>query len=50
MYIIQNKNDEELYWSNQWGWCDIDEADRFSEDEKNTLNLPLEGKWRKCGN
>jgi hypothetical protein len=37
---------EYLLWSNEQGW--VDEGyppDVFSEEERRTLNLPLEGRW-----
>jgi hypothetical protein len=49
-WIIQkiekvSKYQKKLYWSNEWGWTTKRFADKFSDKEKNTLNLPLEGKW-----
>ena len=38
--------ESKAYWSNKHGWVDISNADVFSEEEKNDLNLPLESKWR----
>lgn len=38
---IQNKTD---FWSNTDGWVEGD-ATVFSEDERNTLNLPVDGEW-----
>jgi hypothetical protein len=43
-WIIQNKNDSELAWSNSWGWCS-DSYETFSDTEKETLSLPIEGEW-----
>ncbi len=45
-YIIENHRvlrgeEEKLFWSNTHGWTDVDSADIFSEEEKNTLRLPL---------
>jgi len=34
-----------LYWNNQWGWVNQSEADFFSEEEKNTFNLPMNSYW-----
>ena len=50
MYIIWNFL--EGFWSNNNGWVeDIDGADIFNEEEKNTLNLPIDGRWvRKIDN
>ena len=44
-WIIVNRNDETLCWSNQHGWTD-ELYDTFSDEERETLNLPLEGEWR----
>jgi hypothetical protein len=43
-WIIQNKNDSDLAWSNSWGWCE-DDFDTFSDEEKQSFNLPIEGRW-----
>lgn len=44
-YVIRNVNDAGLAWSNTFGWVDNDTYDVFSEAEKATLNLPIEGRW-----
>jgi len=47
-YVIYSKK-EDGYWSNEHGW--MDEVDKeiedmiFTEKEKQTLNLPVEGQW-----
>lgn len=49
IYCIRNKKCD--YWSNDFGWMELyDEAEEFpisifTEEEKNTLNLPIEGFW-----
>jgi hypothetical protein len=49
IYCIRNKQGD--YWSNDFGWMELyDEAEEFpisifTEEEKNTLNLPIEGFW-----
>lgn len=43
--IIRNVNDDDLYWNNAIGWVDAGSADQFSDQEREELNLPLEGKW-----
>lgn len=45
MYLIQNKKTK-LYWSNEFGWCNLSAADRFTGEEKTKLNLPMEGEWK----
>lgn len=50
-YIIRNKNNRDMYWSNEWGWIEFTEDDDefvcsiFSEKEKEKFNLPINGKW-----
>ncbi len=44
-YVIENENDPTLLWSNVHGWVDCDDFDVFTFEEKETLNLPIEGKW-----
>lgn len=47
-YKIRNKNTDSgvpLFWSNLFGWGDFRGATVFSEQEKQRLNLPLEGEW-----
>jgi hypothetical protein len=36
---------EGLYWSNSDGWVDKISADKFTDHEKATLNLPIGGMW-----
>lgn len=36
---------DEAYWSNAMGWVDLDSADRFTEAETKTVDLPMEGFW-----
>lgn len=36
---------ESEYWSNEDGWGFKSTATVFTEEEKNTLNLPMEGEW-----
>ena len=38
--------DEELAWSNTWGWASED-YDTFTDEERNTLNLPMGGHWER---
>jgi len=45
MYVIRNKNDLSLAWSNEFGWVDDGGYDLFTESEKEKLNLPIEGVW-----
>jgi hypothetical protein len=47
--ICEPKDDEDrfqwLFWSNDNGWGDYESATRFTEDERQTLTLPLGGEW-----
>jgi len=37
--------EEQLYWSNDDGWVDADSATVFTQEERDTLNLPMSGVW-----
>ncbi len=45
MFIIGNKKDPTIFWSNEFGWTGADEADTFTKVDQSRLNLPLEGYW-----
>lgn len=32
---------EDGFWSNELGWCDLDQADRFTESERDIYRLPF---------
>lgn len=50
MWAIQHIEEPELFWSNLYGWTDhLPEADIFTDDERQTLNLPMGGQWRLMG-
>jgi hypothetical protein len=36
---------EELWWSNELGWADLDSATMFTEEEHTWMNLPIGGTW-----
>lgn len=42
---IQCINDDKLFWSSADGWVGMDSADTFSERDKQTLSLPIDGRW-----
>lgn len=46
---IQCVSAPHLFWSNQDGWVEEGEADKFTDDEKASLNLPIEGQWVEAG-
>ena len=37
--------DEHTYWSNDLGWVDLASADVFADGERDSLSLPLGGRW-----
>jgi hypothetical protein len=41
-FVICNKTNG-LYWSNKNGWVDKESSTFFFEDEKETINLPIDG-------
>jgi len=43
IYAIVNSNGE--FWSNSMGWVDQTDADVFSKEETECLDLPIDGKW-----
>jgi hypothetical protein len=43
-WIIENKTDWDLTWSNEDGWCK-ETFDTFTDEERDTLNLPIDGVW-----
>ncbi len=43
-WIIVNKIDQNLCWSNEEGWV-TETYDTFTDEEYETLNLPIDGKW-----
>jgi hypothetical protein len=42
-WVLENGDDE--YWSNEFGWTTLSQADVFSDDERATLNPPDVGAW-----
>ena len=46
LWTIRDEEEEELYWSNEYGWVYYKYADVFTDEERNTLNLPLGGIWQ----
>jgi hypothetical protein len=49
-YAIVNIHDKNLYWDNGWGWIEVDDDSEntfsiFTELEKETFQLPIDGKW-----
>lgn len=44
-YLIRLKGKAAVYWSNEGGWVDALDADVFSQEERDSLHLPLGGEW-----
>jgi hypothetical protein len=51
LYIIESISEQDsetnrpLYWNNQYGWVDRDNADIFTEEEIEKFTLPIDGTW-----
>jgi hypothetical protein len=45
MYTIQNLSDDVVYWSNFQGWVLHDQCDYYTVEERDTLDLPINGVW-----
>ena len=43
-YVILNQLSD-LFWSNEMGWVDIQDAEIFTKEEREKLRLPLDGIW-----
>lgn len=41
--------DEELWWSNEDGWVDLDSATGFTAEEHTWMNPPIGGRWVRVG-
>ena len=44
-YSIVNKTNNNLYWSNEFGWCE-EGFDLFSEEEREAFLLPSDFEWK----
>ncbi len=45
-FVIQMVNSPELlYWSNKMGWVGKEDRSHFSDQQKNQMNLPMDGAW-----
>ena len=47
IYSVTNKNPEEpiVFWNNDIGWVNLDDATIFTEQEKKNYNPPIFGNW-----
>jgi hypothetical protein len=48
-WMIVSTLDQTEFWSNDFGWCDYYDADSFTTEEMNKLNLPINGEWLSVG-
>ncbi len=44
-YIIENKSDRDLAWNNTTQSWESEDFDTFSDQDRKTLTLPLNGVW-----
>ena len=47
MYAIRNRHDDQLFWSNKFGWVESPNEDLFTQQERDSLSLPIGGVWVK---
>ena len=43
-WLIRNKNDDS-FWNNDTGWTDYSGGTIFSQYERDSFNLPIDGDW-----
>ena len=44
-FAIICESDNDLLWSNEFGWVDTPTFDLFTRGEMGSLMLPVEGRW-----
>lgn len=44
-YAIRNSIEYEDWWSNRFGWTSRVSRDTFTQEERDKLDLPLDGEW-----
>lgn len=44
-WLIRRRGQRNDFWNNKLGWSARDEADVFTNAERNTLELPFDGYW-----
>ena len=42
---IDEGSDGELFWNNNQGWTSLDDANVFTNNERQQFNLPMGGAW-----
>lgn len=50
LYVISNNFKRHEYWSNDYGWTDLDSAESYTLEETERYVLPAGGKWVVCPN
>lgn len=48
-WMIVNAEDQNEFWSDDFGWCNYYDADSFTTKEKEQFNLPIDGEWLHVG-
>jgi len=43
--VIVRHGPDVQFWSNDLGWTDLENATRFTDEERKTLNLPMNSYW-----
>jgi hypothetical protein len=44
-FVINHVDDVLVFWSNEIGWTNYDEATFFTEEERNKFTPPIGGRW-----
>jgi hypothetical protein len=44
-FVINHVDDVLVFWSNEIGWTNYDEATFFTEKERNEFTPPIGGRW-----
>ena len=47
-YVIRHKDDWDLFWSNEDGWVGTEAETRFTLEEYENLDAPIDGVWVHC--
>lgn len=45
MWAIRNAHDDQLFWSNSQGWVESPDEDLFTQEERDSLTVPVDGVW-----
>jgi hypothetical protein len=44
-FVIRSLDDDQLFWSNEFGWVATELETRFTEIERETYTLPINAAW-----